>query len=186
MFDYKKYWENNKTDMVDQAKPSGTRQVQIEKIIEVLKPFDFNSVLELGIGFGRVTKEILDHYKIDRYTGLDLSQRYLDMVVERIPKVATVQSTIQDFETDESWDIVLAVEFLMHIPPQDIDKTIKKMADWSRKAIVSLDYYPTKEARFEKLADHNWEYDYKEKYEKYGLNVTIHRISHLQAVFVAT
>ena len=184
MFDYKSYWEEAGRTMKARWEHTAYREIQTEKIIDALKLFKFDSVLELGAGFGRITSTVLENFKVKRYTALDISIHQLDLIVESYPNVATIHSDIKDFDTDETWDIVLSCEFLMHVNPEDIGPTFEKMKKWSKKAIISLDYSPTGEARHNELAEFNWEYDYAKLYQP--RKVKKQRISPYQEIFVAT
>jgi len=163
-------------------KPNQATKTQEEKIIQVLKEIKFQSVLELGVGFGRIAGHVLANFVVPRYMGLDLVEKQLDCVIQDYPQVNTIFADIHEFDTDRTWDVILSVEFLMHIIPEKIDEVFAKMGKWSQKAIVSLDYAPIPEKR-RALSPHNWEYDYKEFYSKIG-TVTEHRISPFQCVYV--
>jgi SAM-dependent methyltransferase len=48
-------------------------------LIDYLKKIQFETVLEYGCGFGRITKLLLDNFKISQYTAFDLSRIKLTM-----------------------------------------------------------------------------------------------------------
>ena len=184
MFDYNQYWSEIGKTMKSKWYPSEITRNQEYNILESLKGLKFDSVLELGVGFGRITNIIINNFKIKRYTGVDLSKEQLEHVKRDFPSVEIIHSTIEDFVSKDTWDLVIASEVLMHIIPRNIDYILKKMLKWSKKYIVSLDYNPTESARFNQLDTHNWEYDYKEKYSMLGLDVKERRISDLQSIFI--
>lgn len=183
MFEYRKYWEQIGTTMKDKFSESEISRLQQERIVDILKDFEFESILELGAGFGRITRNILDNFKVKHYTCLDVSLTQINHLHKDFPNVEAVYSSIKDFNTKEQWDLVIASEVLMHIVPENIDYVFYKMSKWAKTAILSLDYYPIESCRFEKLDPHNWEYDYQKKYREIVFGTDEFRISPLQSIF---
>lgn len=106
---------------------------------------DVKSVLELGIGFGRITKITLEELpNIISYVGVDISPDQINnakkFLGEREKEVAFVQDNILEYKDTKSYDLVLASEILLHIRPQDIHKMIQKMAAWTNKDIIHIDW----------------------------------------------
>ena len=67
-------------------------------------------------------------------------------------------TSLVDFATDESYDLVLAVEFLMHVPPDEVADAVNTMRSLANRHIVTCDWTePIKKP----AAPHNWRHDYE-------------------------
>jgi trans-aconitate methyltransferase len=185
LFDYQSCWLKEGDVMKGRWKPSEITKIQEDAIITVLKDsgIRIRSVMELGIGFGRITGHVIKHINPKKYVGLDISKSQIKFVNEDYPTVKTVHTDINDYTPKEKFDVVVSCEFLMHVVPEKIDEVCDKMAAMS-DFIVNLDYSPVPEKR-RSLSPHNWEYNYAEKYQKLGYTVATVRISPLQAITVA-
>lgn len=49
-------------------------KIQENALLDYLKTIQFESVLEYGFGFGRITKLLLENFEIKQYKVFDLSQ----------------------------------------------------------------------------------------------------------------
>ena len=137
----------------------------------------FESVLELGCGFGRITKVITDTFIIGEYVAVDVSPEQLSHVkVDEEVNLKLIESDIRSFTSRRKFDLVIAVEVLMHQLPSEVESIIAKMKSLSKKHVMSLDYYCEENVE---LAPHNFNHDYP---SLYGPNVTMKRIGE-QALF---
>jgi len=122
---------------------------------------NFHSVLELGCGFGRITKLSLTRYsEIQEYLALDLSPQqrenaktYLDSISFLHKGLEFQVSNIQSFKSEKKYDLVILSEVLMHILPSEIDSVIGKLVSLSNKHIINIDWF--EEAPPQKIAPHN-------------------------------
>lgn len=131
-----------------------------------LKNFKFKSVLELGCGYGRITKAILENFKIGKYHVVDISPENLTRTFKIANgKVVVHEQDIRKLEINGKFDLVIAIEVLMHIPVNDIEETIKRMYGKSNQLIVHLDY--TGMPKFQ-LASHCFIHRYFDIHEKLG------------------
>lgn len=127
-------------------------------LLRVLSRLRFESVLDVGCGFGRIGALILDRWPTVAYTGLDLSAAQLTAARSRLPKAELIQSTISSFDPgDRRWDLVLAVEVLMHQRPRDLEAVIGKLRMLARRDVVTLDWT---EAIQRPIGSHNFRHDY--------------------------
>lgn len=103
----------------------------------------FKTVLEVGCGFGRITDLIIKEFpEIEKYKAIDLSTDQIENAKKYVSseKVKFSVGKIQDLDIpSESYDLVLAVEVLMHIPVTEIETAIKQMVRVSKKHIINLD-----------------------------------------------
>jgi trans-aconitate methyltransferase len=133
---------------------SAVFEQQERALLNVLAHLEYDSVLEVGCGFGRITALVMER-EPSLYTAIDVSADMLASARARIPRVDFVQSSILDYKPGRQWDLVLAVEVLMHVPPHEIEATINTMRSMSARHLVTLDYVGDRP-----LAAHNWKHDY--------------------------
>ncbi|MGE5633797.1 MAG: class I SAM-dependent methyltransferase [Deltaproteobacteria bacterium] len=165
------------------------KRLQEEFLIDYLNGItgSFNSVLELGCGFGRITKLLLTNYNnITEYLAVDISPHqienakiYLSSV--KLPTTNEVKldfmvSDIQSLNLDnKKYDLVILSEVLLHILPTEIDSIIKKLVTLSKKNIINIDWYEDNPPM--KHAPHNFIHQYETIYKKYSEpSTTIRRI----------
>jgi len=145
--------------------------IQQEKVlVDYLKTIEFKTVLELGCGFGRITR-LIDQYfykQLDNYIGVDISRDQLNHAAnyayKQRPKIF-VESDIESLGIDGKFDLVIAVEVLMHQRPEKMQSIIDKMKSLSNKHVINIDYYHNDEG----LAPYNFNHNYPKYYgEVYG------------------
>lgn len=140
----------------------------------------FKSVLELGCGFGRITKLLLTNYSnINEYLAVDISPDQIEnaktlLSTTKLPnelKLDFLVSDIQSLKLDKEYDLVILSEVLLHILPSDIDSIIKKLITLSKKHIINIDWYEDHPPRIQ--ARHNFIHQYEAIYKKYTEPSTI-------------
>jgi len=141
----------------------------------MLEKLDFESVFEVGCGWGRITKLIQDNFNVKTYHACDVSPNRTKLV--KLESV--INEPFQSIKFDRKYDLVIAVEVLMHIPPIEIKSFIEKMYDISDKHIVTLDYYPKGES-FTLFDPFNFIHEYPELFKG---RVNHKYISELQSMF---
>ena len=154
---------------------------QANLIIKFLSNLEFNSVCEAGCGFGRITKKIIDKFNIPKkhYLAFDLSQDQINNAHKLVgDKAQFVISTINDLNTNQKYDLVLASEVLMHISHDHIESNISKLVNLSSKYVVNIDW---KETDSRKSSFVNFAHNYKKLYENLGLSVKIFELDNFTA-----
>lgn len=157
-YDYKEYWKHEgKLNKIDSLSFRLTKEhdVQIPPLLEAVKQINPKSILEIGAGWGRIAKHIRQISDAE-YLALDLSYERLSMIDDKT--VGRKVIDYMDFIPAKKYDLIIAVEVLMHIPPDIIEEFVQKMksmANW----IITIDYDP-QEPRDIVLADHNFLHDY--------------------------
>jgi len=137
---------------------------QERMLIEHLKGIKFSSVLELGCGYGRITKLILENFQVSRYVAIDISSVLIEKAKNKIPdKVEFQVNDINNISKEEKFDLVLASEVLMHIKPNNIERIIRNIISISNNHIINIDWYerPNPKIRF----GHNFIHDYTKFYK---------------------
>ena len=131
------------------------------------------SVLELGCGFGRITKLLLTNYPvIKEYLAVDLSPHQIENAKKYVGstdnKLSFHLSDIQSLNTNKKYDLVIISEVLLHVLPSDIDSVIKKVISLSNKHIINIDWYEDNlPPDYKKRATYNFIHQYEAIYKKY-------------------
>ena len=160
-YDYADYWRHEgRLSKIDSLafRLNKDHEAQEAPLIEAFKEVNPDTVLEIGAGWGRIVKLLKGQVLCEKYTAMDLSYDRLKMILDK-----SVERIVDDFYTYSSpdfpvYDLILAVELLMHIPPDIIDKFVEKMKLYG-KTIIVLDYDPEQPRDIE-LADHCFLHDY--------------------------
>jgi SAM-dependent methyltransferase len=153
------------------------------------------SVLELGCGYGRVTKLLLTKFPtlIKEYLAVDLSPHQIENAKKYVDynddKLIFSVSNIQAFNTNKKYDLVILSEVLLHVLPSEIDSIIKKIILLSDKHIINIDWYEDSLPRDYKIrATYNFIHQYEAIYKKYTdpSTTTIKRIPIKRKKFIGT
>jgi len=145
-------------------------QLQEKALVKVLNGFSFDSVLEVGCGFGRITKLIKDKFPISRLKGIDLSPSQIENARKYVKneEVELSVGRIQDLDIpDNSYDLVIAVEVLMHVPFEEIEAAVAQLVRVSRNHIVNLDWYRQRSGI--QIGGYCYAHDYVSLYRKFGV-----------------
>lgn len=178
----KEKWEPNEYTMMQE----GHLRYVINRLMGAEKKI--HTVLELGAGFGRLTKILCDNYDIKQYTVADISPDQITNLgklhLSPPPKAHVVDLTkVQaDFFTSHQVDLVLCGEFLMHIMPEHIEHIFQIIKNANPKYIINMDYYPI-DAVKRNLSVHNFIHDYSSLYKGIDRQVAFHRIYEYQGIF---
>lgn len=117
------------------------------------------SVIDVGCGQGRLARMLAEELPKAVYTGMDLGQAQLDGTRLAQPNGSFVLSRLQDYQGGQQYDLAIASEVLLHIPPTDIQKACDNLRALAGKWLITVDWtqklsVPT--------AEWNWLYDYQE------------------------
>lgn len=125
--DYETAWSSLWDDCMLYG-PSRRHQQRIIK--ECIKDISFNSVLEVGCGNGMNLVNLVRHFKISRFAGMDISKEALQKVKEILPSGEYYQMDVQRDFLKQNYDLILCCDTLEHLE-DDISCliNISKMAD---------------------------------------------------------
>ena len=133
----------------------------------------FKSVLELGCGFGRITKLLLTNYdNITEYLAVDISPDQIENAKTLISstkisnqvKLDFLVSDIQSLKLDKQYDLVILSEVLLHILPTEIDSIVNKLISMTKRHIINIDWYEDQPPKTQ--APHNFIHQYESIYKK--------------------
>jgi len=181
------YWTKRGRKYKDDFVHNEFFKIQENTLVDYLKTIQFESVLEYGCGFGRITKLLLDNFEFKRYKAFDLSEDQIKNAKKTCSNydVKFELSTIQDYDDNQKYDLVIGVEILMHILPTEIKNVLEKLSHFTENHMVNLDYYG--DSPTTKLAKHNFLHEYGLIYEGLSNVKNIHKIkiNEKQSIFHA-
>jgi SAM-dependent methyltransferase len=144
----------------------------------------FSRVLELGCGFGRITKLLLSEFpNIVEYVAIDLSPDQIENAKEFVkPAIDTkernpvnfVVSDIQSFQNENKYDLVISAEVLMHVLPSEIEGVMTKFVGLSNEHIINIDWYEKRPPW--NVALHNFIHQYERIYRNMPTVSNVYRI----------
>ena len=158
-YNYVDYWrhegELSKRDSLS-FRLTNEHKAQEAPIWEAVMENNPKSILEIGAGWGRIANLLRENGVKSEYTAMDLSYHRLKQITDKTIK--RILLDFMDYKEKKHYDLILAIELLMHIPPDIIVKFVEKMKSYA-DTIITLDYDP-KQPRDIELADHNFLHDY--------------------------
>jgi ubiquinone/menaquinone biosynthesis C-methylase UbiE len=104
------------------------------RLFAVIEPLKASSLLDAGCGEGE-TLARLDGSLPERTVAVDLSPEAVEFTAKRLPTVETACQSVEElpFE-DDSFDLVLCLEVLEHIP--EPDAAVGELARIARRRVV--------------------------------------------------
>jgi len=147
------YWFERGKKYKDEFRHNKNSELQEGILIDYLKniPSSFSTVLEVGCGFGRITKLVLSNFpNILEYVAIDLSPDQLENAKEFVKSAIYAKernplnfivSDIQSFQNEQKYDLVISSEVLMHVLPSEIEEVMIKIVDMSNERIINIDWY---------------------------------------------
>jgi SAM-dependent methyltransferase len=183
------YWFNHGKTYKKEFRYNKNFELQEKILIDYLKnnvsSSSFSTVLEVGCGFGRITKLLLSNFPhIREYLAIDLSPDQIENANElikpaietkgQVPNLTFLVSDIQSFQIQKKYDLVMASEVLMHILPSEIEEVMCKVVSMSNQLIVNIDWY--EEQTPSKAAPHNFIHQYENIYRNMPDVLNVYRI----------
>jgi len=99
------------------------------------------SILEIGCNIGMnllAIKEIFPNLHINV---IDINERAIELLQKSQKNFNLKSTSINNFETQEKFDLVLTKGVLIHLNPNDLNKTYEKIYNLSKKYILICEYY---------------------------------------------
>ncbi len=171
-FNVNEYWLKRGRTYVGERLPQEYHRVQERFFFDVLRgariPMD--RVLELGCGFGRITRLLAENFPRARITALDLSLDQLQNARRYCGRNDNVTFQEYDFYSDlplpaGDYDAAIAVEVFLHHPALVVRAVLNKLKRTSRY-IVNIDW---SEEWVWQTPEHVWVHDYGAVYRELGL-----------------
>jgi SAM-dependent methyltransferase len=121
----------------DDMKKFGPFSRHLRRIIKnMIRPLDFESVLDVGCGQGSFLQELRSEFPRIKPYGIDISSSGIELARKRVPEGKFCVLDITNNRLDETCDLVVCSEVLEHIP-DDVTalRNLRKMT--GRYLIVS-------------------------------------------------
>lgn len=146
-FDVNKYWlERGRTYMSEERLKGPYHRLQEQFLFEVIQRGELpaQNVLELGCGFGRVTRLLSEHLPQSKITAVDPSVDQLNNARVYCGGKHNITFGSYDFYSEaplpgERYDLTIAVEVFLHHPAEVVLKLIKAVSQVST-CIVNIDW----------------------------------------------
>lgn len=176
-FDVNKYWlERGRTYRDEKRTPPEFHRLQERFLLDVLErgKIPMTRVLELGCGFGRITKLLAQQWPQAEVTALDLSLEQLANARQYCGDNRRVRFEQYDFYSGapfpaSSYDAVVAIEVFLHHPDRVVVELLKRLATVAQH-IVNIDWsedWPWS------TPEHVWVRDYRNLYSLAGLQCAV-------------
>jgi SAM-dependent methyltransferase len=190
MYNPVEFWGKRGTG-IDKGLDHPIHKIHFDNILDMLKDTDIQSVLEIGSGYGRTTRMLLERMKsITHYDALEISPSRVKAAHEFIPsynyhdRLTIIEDNFENFQGTQMYDLVISVECLMHQLPSEITNWMRKMFSFSKRFVMNLDWY---EPNFKgKIAEWNFSHEYERIYESLGFySLEKRQISSQQWLYLA-
>jgi SAM-dependent methyltransferase len=156
---------------IDEALPQDYHRLQEKFLVDLVRAsqLPMKKILEIGCGFGRITKLLAHNFPETQVMALDLSPDQLANARRYCGDCENVAFEQYDLYSDlpfpgSGYDAVVAIEFFLHHPRPVVCKLIRKLSGISR-SILNIDWseeWPWKTPK------HVWVHDYGEIYREAG------------------
>jgi pseudaminic acid biosynthesis-associated methylase len=108
----------------------------------IAERFAFGSVLEVGCTQGDNLIHLARHVPADEIWGVDINPVVLDHLRGHVPGVNPVLGVARDLPfPDDSFDLVVTVGLLIHIPDDTLERVMAELVRVSRRWILSGEYH---------------------------------------------
>jgi SAM-dependent methyltransferase len=141
-FDSAAYWRERGKAYERKFRPERYR-LQEERLTQLLQGLPFRSVLDVGCGFGRIGEIVMELRPDAEYVGVDVSPDQLAGARRRLgPKPQLIVGDIRKLGP-RTFDLVLAIEVLMHQPPTEVAVVIAALRRTATRHLVTCDWSRT-------------------------------------------
>jgi 2-polyprenyl-3-methyl-5-hydroxy-6-metoxy-1,4-benzoquinol methylase len=100
----------------------------IEFLIDKIKQEEFESLVDIGCGDGRLTKELTEEFKNKDVEGIDYSEKAITLAKLMHPQGKYHCIDILNTHFNKKYDIALLIEVFEHIPPEISDTFLSAVA----------------------------------------------------------
>lgn len=171
-FDVNQYWLKRGRGYIGEPLPQDYHRLQEKFLFDLLRAsrMAMDRILEIGCGFGRVTRLLAEHFPNARITALDLSPDQLANARRYCGEPGNVVFEQYDFYSGLSfpgagYDVAVAIEVFLHHPRHVVLGLVEKLSGVSH-CIVNIDWSEEWPWR---TAEHVWVHDYVAVYQEAGL-----------------
>lgn len=154
----------------DEHGPAAAYRAQERMLVEALRGLKDGcaTILEVGCGFGRITRVVWECFRPSGYLATDVSEDAIRRAREYIVDPSWMQFAVRDldaFTPTGKHDLVLAAEVLMHRTPEQVIVDAEQLAELATRYVVNVDWY---EPAFKGDSPGCYQHDYAALFGKYG------------------
>ncbi len=178
-FNVNQYWLNRGRNYIKESLPEEYHRLQERFLLETIRlsRMPMTKLLEIGCGFGRVTRLLADAFPGAQITALDLSPEQLANAKRYCAGRESITFQPFDFYSGSpfpgsGYDATIAIEVFLHHPRPVVEGLLAKLAAISQY-ILNIDWsedWPWK------TPEHVWVHDYRAVYEAAGLKCAAFRL----------
>lgn len=148
----REWWQREGAGYLARQPRKAAHVEQERALVAVLGDLSFGSVLEVGVGFGRAMRAVLESLDVREYIATDFVREHVNAAADYSRFAVRRRNTSALFavlDLDNPWaedrtvtaDVVLAVEVLMHRPPEKVAGDVETLLGLARRYIVTVDWY---------------------------------------------
>jgi trans-aconitate methyltransferase len=153
-YDPHTYWLAK--DGIPRKRGHDAQEAALQSVISYL---DVQSILEIGVGSGRIAGILTQRWPGADYTGIDLSADRIEETRRIVGERANlVQTDVRDYAPRRRFEMVVASEVLMHIQPEHVGAVIADLTSWSSRYVLTIDWT---EPITRPVMPHNFIHDYQ-------------------------
>jgi hypothetical protein len=151
-FDPKTYYssltdEEEKEIELQKFKPAKHKMKmhRVNALLKHLETLQFSTMMDVGCGWGFVTKHILDKFDITYCHCSEASPHLINQTKQYLStyqQVEFLHSFIDELPSLPKVDLVLATGVLHHVKPEDIRNVLKKLLSYTNKYLIHDDPPP--------------------------------------------
>ena len=193
-FNVNDYWLRRGQTYLQEGLPQQFHRLQERFLLDLLKAsgLPLNRILEIGCGFGRITRLLAQAFPQASITAVDLSPDQLLNAKNYCGNDPRIRFEQYDFYSGAAlpggdYDVAVAIEVLLHHPRPMVCDLLRKLSR-SARHLVNVDW--SEEWRW-KTPEHVWVHDYGSIYAEVGLESVAFELPEKvdglqQKLFVAT
>lgn len=149
-FDVHDFWLKRGRGYREEQQSAAYHQVQEQFLLQVIEAggLPIHRVLELGCGFGRISRRVAERFPSANITAFDLSQAECEDARQHCAGLPNVTIQAHDFYSPRpfpgggDWDTTIAVEVFLHHTAPLLRVLLRRIANQTR-FIVNIDWSET-------------------------------------------
>ena len=171
-FNANQYWLKRGQTYAQEGLPNDFHQLQERFLVDILRAsrIPMKRILEVGCGFGRITKVLADAFPKASILAIDLSAEQLENARRHCASHRTISFQHYDFYSPapfpgSDYDVAIAVEVWLHHPRLVVYNLFRKLSGIAGH-LINIDW---SEEWPWKTPEHVWVHDYASVYSDVGL-----------------
>lgn len=128
-------------DYIERNASDGLLTASIALFADIFKQTQqVGSIIEFGANRGLNLKAINALQPQSKLTAVEINERAIQLLKE-LPYIEPIHSSIQDFESEQTWEMTFTRGVLIHINPDDLPSVYGKLYQHSSRFIMLAEYY---------------------------------------------